>query len=73
MFFLSRKDFPKENATSTFLLTLLFQVLFLESLRDFDIFFLGTAIFRYHNKILILRTNIKKLKQTLEIFEAIKA
>lgn len=55
-FLASTKDFPKEIAKVTFFETFLFQLDFLESRLDFDIFFFGTAMINYY-KILILILN----------------
>ncbi len=44
LFLLFFIDLPKEMAIRTFFTTFFFQLLFLESLRDFDIFFFGTAM-----------------------------
>ena len=42
---LLKYDLPIEMAVKTFIITFFFQVLFLESRFDLDIFSLGTAIF----------------------------
>jgi hypothetical protein len=50
---------PNEIATITCFETLFFQLLFRESLRDLDIFFLGTAIIIRTNNFDIIKIYLK--------------